>query len=126
MKRNRKVYFILIVVSIFMGLLSRTSLIPQFIYPYIGDFFYSLMFFFIIGFLFPTMRTLKVVFVSVSLCYFVELLQLYQADWINSIRQTRLGGLVLGFGFLWSDIISYTLAGVFGGVLERLFYSRNK
>ncbi len=32
------------------------------------------------------------------------------------IRQTTLGGLILGFGFLWSDLVCYAL-GVELGVL---------
>ena len=38
-----------------------------------------------------------------------ETSQLYHAPWIDRIRATTLGGLVLGFGFLWSDIACYTV-----------------
>ena len=41
----------------------------------------------------------------------VELSQLYHAPWIDSIRQTTLGGLILGFGFLWSDLACYAVGG---------------
>ena len=34
----------------------------------------------------------------------VEESQLYHASWIDSIRGTTLGALVLGHGFLWSDL----------------------
>ena len=46
----------------------------------------------------------------------VELSQLYHAPWIDSIRHTTLGGLILGFGFVWSDLVCYAL-GVGLGVL---------
>ena len=39
----------------------------------------------------------------------VEISQLYHAPWIDSIRQTTLGGLILGFGFLWSDLACYAV-----------------
>ncbi len=45
----------------------------------------------------------------VCLTVTVELSQLYHAPWIDSIRQTTLGGLILGFGFLWSDLACYAL-----------------
>lgn len=45
--------------------------------------------------------------------------QLYHAPWIDSIRATSLGGLVLGFGFLVSDLICYTC-----GVLIAYFFDR--
>jgi hypothetical protein len=34
----------------------------------------------------------------------VEISQLYHASWIDSIRQTTIGDLTLGFGFLWSEL----------------------
>ncbi|MFM8818855.1 MAG: DUF2809 domain-containing protein, partial [Phycisphaerales bacterium] len=40
--------------------------------------------------------------------------QLHHAPWIDGIRATRLGALVLGSGFLWSDIACYAV-GVAGG-----------
>ena len=43
---------------------------------------------------------------------------LYHAPWIDNLRQTTLGGLVLGFGFLWSDIFCYTI-GIIIGVIKR-------
>ena len=55
------------------------------------------------------------------ICYVLgvadELLQLYHAPWIESIRQTRIGGLILGFGFLWSDIICYAVGIVIAYVM---------
>lgn len=53
---------------------------------------------------------------ALAFSFCIEISQLYQAHWINAIRQTRLGGLVLGHGFLWGDLVSYTL-GVAGGMV---------
>jgi len=39
----------------------------------------------------------------------VELSQLYQGDWINGVRGTLPGRLILGQGFLWSDLIAYAV-----------------
>ena len=50
----------------------------------------------------------------------VELSQLYHAPWIDSIRETTLGGLILGFGFLWSDTACYTVGVGLGVLLERI------
>jgi hypothetical protein len=46
----------------------------------------------------------------------IELSQLYHAPWIDSIRHTTLGGLILGFDFVWSDLVCYAV-GVGIGVL---------
>ena len=120
--RNRKIYFVLIILTIILGLGSRIAIIPVFIYPYLGDYFYTIMYFFIIGFLFPNMKILKVTLISIGLCYVIEIFQLYQADWINNIRSTTLGRLTLGSGFLWSDLISYALGGMTGFLLETKYY----
>lgn len=125
-QRNRIIYFSLVILTVFIGLGTRTSIIPKFIYPYLGDYFYAIMYYLIIGFLFPRWSSLKVAISSIFLCYTIEILQLYQADWINEIRKNRLGGLILGFGFLWSDMISYTLGGLSAYLIEILVYGKNK
>jgi hypothetical protein len=63
---------------------------------------------------------------ALAIAYLVEISQLYHAPWIDALRLTALGGLMLGFGFLWSDLACYTV-GVAGGVLlERVaFRSRD-
>ncbi len=48
----------------------------------------------------------------------IELSQLYHASWIDSIRQTTLGGLILGFGFLWSDLACYAVGVVLGVLVD--------
>ncbi len=55
-----------------------------------------------------------------------ELLQLYHAPWIEAIRKTRIGGLALGFGFLWSDIICYAVGITVAYVLIRLIERGNE
>lgn len=47
--------------------------------------------------------------ISLIFCFIIEISQLYHAEWIDRIRDTSLGGLVLGYGFLWSDIGAYTV-----------------
>jgi len=118
MKKKRVVYFSLVCVVILLGLISRQlSFVPLFI----GDLLWAVMMFFIVRFIFPERAPMLIVFISLTLCYAVEISQLYQAEWINSIRQTLPGRLILGQGFLWSDIVSYTL-----GILLALFFEQVK
>ncbi|HYW12873.1 MAG TPA: DUF2809 domain-containing protein, partial [Longimicrobium sp.] len=49
----------------------------------------------------------------------VELGQLYHAPWIEAVRHTRLGGLVLGFGFLWSDLACYAVGIALAALIDR-------
>ena len=52
--------------------------------------------------------------------YLIEISQLYHALWIDAIRATTLGGLVLGFVFLWSDILCYTVGVLLGIIVDGL------
>ncbi len=113
--KSRLIYIILFAITIIVGLFSRSTYIPQVIYPYIGDVFYALMMYWIFAGIFPVKKPAKVALIAIGICFCIELLQLYQADWINAIRHTKLGGLVLGFGFLWSDLLCYTIGGTIGG-----------
>jgi len=103
---NRPFYFISILAIIILGLLSRhITGIPLFI----GDILWGLMVFLIMRFIFIT-RTLKWVSIaSLVFCYAIEFSQLYQAAWINNIRHTVIGGLILGETFLWGDVLCYTV-----------------
>jgi len=122
--RNRINYALFIIVIIGIGLVSRVDIIPKLIYPYLGDVLYALMIYFIIGFLFPRFHPLKVALISIIICFFIEISQLFEPDWIIKIRRNKLGGLILGFGFLWSDLISYIIGGVIGFVLEYFAFKK--
>ena len=63
---------------------------------------------------------------ALAIAYLVEISQLYHAPWIDALRLTALGGLMLGFGFLWSDLACYTVGVAAGVLLERVaFRSRD-
>ncbi|HDR7356379.1 Uncharacterized protein BCZB5J_03360 [Bacillus cereus] len=111
MKRNRLLYALFTIVVIILGLCSRkfAFTLPHLLNDYLGDALWACMIFTGFGFLFPKMDTKKLVFISLLFCYGIELSQLYHAEWIDSIRATTLGGLVLGYGFLWSDLVAYTI-----------------
>lgn len=122
--RNRIQYFFLIVGTIGLGLASRSGFTPRLIYPYLGDMLYALMIYCIIGFLLPKAPSFNVAAFCVLVCFSIELSQVYQATWINEIRGTRLGGLVLGFGLLWSDLVCYCIGALLGVGLVYVFQKK--
>ncbi|EJQ60748.1 DUF2809 domain-containing protein [Bacillus mycoides] len=117
-KRNRLLYAVFTIVVIILGLSSRkfAFALPDLLNEYLGDALWALMIFTGFGFLFPKIEMKKLAFISLIFCYGIEISQLYHAEWIDSIRATTLGGLVLGYGFLWSDLVAYTI-GVGVGML---------
>ncbi|HDR6256699.1 ribosomal maturation YjgA family protein [Bacillus cereus] len=124
-KRNRVVYALFTIVIIILGLSSRkfAFALPHLLNDYLGDALWALMIFTGFGLLFPKTETKKLAFISLMFCYGIEVSQLYHANWIDSIRATTLGGLVLGYGFLWSDLVAYTI-GVGVGILCEVIFRK--
>lgn len=121
MRRNRLAYAVVITIVIGAGLASRSGLadyLPGFIAAYAGDTLWALMIFLFVGFVFPGMRISSVAVGAIAISFSVEFSQLYQGDWLNRIRDTRLGALSLGSGFLWSDLLCYVTGVVMGVVGE--------
>ena len=116
-RRSRPLYAVLILLTVAAGLASRSSLaaqLPAFVAIYAGDTLWALTLFLVLGFSFPRTGPGLLAIVALTLAFFVEFSQLYQARWINAVRDSRVGALVLGRGFLWSDLICYA-AGVGAG-----------
>ncbi|MDF9558890.1 DUF2809 domain-containing protein [Bacillus tropicus] len=126
-KRNRLLYAMFTILVIILGLSSRkfAFALPALLNDYLGDALWALMIFIGFGFLFPKIETKKLAFISLMFCYGIEVSQLYHAEWIDSIRATTLGGLVLGYGFLWSDLVAYTI-GVGVGMFCELMLRKKK
>ncbi len=124
LKNLRLKYFFAFIIVIALGLLSRSSFIPKLIYPYLGDALYAVMIFYLVAFLFPQ-KGLKFYFLSsICICFAIEFSQLYQADWINHLRKHKLIALVLGSGFLWSDLMAY-IVGASLAYFGHLFYKKS-
>ncbi|AAU17731.1 MULTISPECIES: DUF2809 domain-containing protein [Bacillus] len=119
-KRNRLLYATFTIIVIILGLSSRkfAFALPELLNDYLGDALWALMIFIGFGFLFPKIETKKLAFISLIFCYGIEMSQLYHAEWIDNIRATTLGGLVLGYGFLWSDLVAYTIGVGVGFIFE--------
>ncbi|MGG3443509.1 DUF2809 domain-containing protein [Bacillus nitratireducens] len=125
-KRNRLLYALFTIVVIILGLSSRkfAFALPDLLNEYLGDALWALMIFTGFGFLFPKIEMKKLAFFSLIFCYGIEISQLYHAEWIDSIRATTLGGLVLGYGFLWSDLVAYTIGVGVGLFCEYILWKK--
>ena len=115
-QRKRGFYLVLVYLVLLLGLATRWSGLPwpAWVVAYAGDGLYALMVFLGLGFLFPRAGTLVLGAACLAFCYGVEVSQLHHAPWIDGIRATRLGGLVLGYGFLWADLLCYTVGTAVG------------
>ena len=109
MKNKRAAYLIVSFVTIATGLLVRMNKqwFPDIANLYLGDILYAFMMFYIVSFFALQKSGRTRALIALAICYCIEVFQLYQSDWINVIRQTIPGKLVLGSGFLWSDLLAY-------------------
>jgi hypothetical protein len=118
--RNHLLYLLLLAITIVTGLASRhfSNQLPQWMHLYLGDTLWAFMVFLLVGFIFKRKKTLWVALIALIFSFCIEISQLYHAPWIDALRATRPGGLILGFGFLWSDLICYTVGVGLGYLME--------
>ena len=118
--RIRFVYLIAATVVVIAGLASRKyrGQLPAFLAEYAGDTLWALMLYLLVSTLLAGRPVRARAAISLALAFLVEISQLYHAPWIDSIRQTTLGGLVLGFGFLWTDLVCYSVGIATGSLRE--------
>ena len=94
--------------------------LPEFLAFYAPDTLWAIMVYVVVVCLAPRLSAKQVALLALGFACLVECSQLYQAPWINELRATKVGGLLLGFGFLWSDLVCYTAGIAIGVVLDSL------
>ena len=124
--RNRLLYAALVLAVIAAGLASRRypGLLPAWLGKYPGDALWALMVMLLYGLAWPRAAIVRIAVAALATSFAVEFSQLYQADWINAIRHTTLGHLVLGSGFHALDLLAYTVGVAAGAVAELLMPPR--
>ncbi|TYP70083.1 DUF2809 domain-containing protein [Paenibacillus methanolicus] len=107
--RPRFAYAAAIAALVLLGLASRrfADALPTFVASHAGDALWAAMAY--AGFRFLLARKPVAVAAACSAVFAaaIEFSQLYQAPWINAARETTLGALVLGRGFLAVDLLRY-------------------
>ena len=109
--RNRIHLGAAVICTVGIGLASRKfpALFPAVMEKYPGDALWAQMVYWLVCFFTPSASVIKVALYSLAISYADEISQLYQSPWINHIRATTLGHLVLGSRFSWLDMLSYTI-----------------
>lgn len=99
----------LLLVTILLGLATRRfpASFPAFIARYGGDALWASMVYWMLAFIAPRTRWTRLGALGLGIAIAVECSQLYHAPWLEQVQSTRPGALLLGQGFLWSDLACY-------------------
>lgn len=118
--KKRFTYGALMVITLVLGLASRKfgTALPEFIAEYAGDTLWALMVYWLLRTFWPKKSVRSALIGALSFSFLIEFSQLYQADWINELRANRWAALVLGRGFLWTDLLCYTVGILIGVALD--------
>lgn len=98
----------------------NSHLLPQFVRDYAPDSLWALMIFWFALALRPHRALGKTTALAFGFCVLIECSQLLQPPILVSLRATRIGALVLGHGFLWSDIACYAVGIAVGSLAARV------
>ncbi|HVM89790.1 MAG TPA: DUF2809 domain-containing protein [Puia sp.] len=106
----RKICYLLIVIFL-IWLAFATRIHHQWFHPFVikygGDTIWAGMFLFMLRIFFSKINLWKLAIICYLLGAADEVSQLYNAPWIDTVRNTAIGGAMLGHGFLWSDLACY-------------------
>lgn len=124
--KRRLTYLAVTGVVIGLGLGSRRfgEHLPRFIADYAGDTLWALMVFLGISAMGPRWAVFRRGGTALVCAYAIEFGQLYQAPWIDGLRDTTLGRLILGSGFLGSDFVCYAIGISMGVLADRWLTAR--
>lgn len=109
--RKRALYLLAMLVVMLLGLSSRAyaDSLPLFWAEHAGDALWAAMVYLLFRMLLPDYRTWTCALGALLFSFGIEFSQLYRAEWIDALRSTTGGALVLGRGFLTLDLIRYTV-----------------
>ena len=126
-RRARLPYAAASITTIALGLASRrfAASLPDFVRLYAGDALWAATVYFLAATLWPRARIAWLAAGTLTFAFVIEASQLYHAPWIDGVRSTRFGALVLGQGFLWSDLVCYTIGVIAAAVVDQAMSRRH-
>ena len=107
--------------TIVLGLASRQfpDRLPSVVALYAGDTLWATLMFWLLALGRPSASTAAIAAAALLISVAVELSQLVHVGWLNAIRANPFGALVLGQGFLWSDLLCYAVGVALAAALDR-------
>jgi hypothetical protein len=122
-KERRRINYLFLIISVItLGLASRyfSKLFPGWVELYIGDTLWALNVFFVFAFIFKKNSSYLISIVAYTFSVLIEISQLYHTPWIDNLRTNQFVAVIIGFGFLWSDLICYFIGIGLGIIVESI------
>lgn len=124
--QRRLLYLVLALATIVAGLLVhlRGAALGPATRDVAGDALWAAMTTWLAGAVAPRARLAVRCAAAFAICAAVELSQLYRGPWLDAIRETELGRLILGSGFDLRDFGAYALGVAAAALLDVAIFSR--
>ena len=108
--RSRVRVLLLLALTVAIGIWSR---MPRGGFPLhykaVGDVLWATMFYLWVLLVAPRLSIFSVTGLTLAITFATEFLKLCHAPWLDSLRNGRLAGFLLGHTFYWHDFASYIL-----------------
>jgi Protein of unknown function (DUF2809) len=116
----RAIHLVLIAITIPLGLGSRMRGLPmpELVRTYGGDVLSATCIFFGVRYVAHKRNLFKCAAIGFIICVLIEMQQLYTGLWLVHLRDDTPLGVLLGHGFLWSDIACYAVGTAFGSAIS--------
>lgn len=112
--------------TIAVGLVvHRTSVLPRVPRDVVGDALWAMMIAWWLGAIMPATTSRVRALVALALCFAVETSQLHHTPWLDALRATTPGHLVLGSGFDPRDFAAYAAGVAAAFLLEKSLRRRH-
>lgn len=116
-----------VLTTIAAGLASRRwpELLPDVFGKYPGDALYAVMVYWLVVLARPRDGIARSVAVAVAICFAIEFQQRWQPPWLQAIRATTIGRLVLGSHFDAPDLAAYAIGVLAAMAIEAFAFARS-
>lgn len=112
-------YFIISALIFIVEVLIALFVHDRFIRPFFGDFLVAIFLFYFFK-TFSKQNDWNLAWLSLGICYFVEILQYINVLRMIGLSQNKLAVIIAGNSFAWEDMLCYTL-----GTLSALSFELN-
>ena len=125
MTRKIKTYIPIMLILIALGLPSRLSIpnLPHWYVAYTGDFLWAMLVFFFFCLIF-NLKNKNTFILTIATTYLIEFTQLFRPAWLETLRSYKIIALIIGYTFVWSDIIAYSLGISLAAIINHIIISK--